>query len=54
MKPGSLLNTLSNEEQSLATVWQWHEFQRSLIGEEKSRVFSAMATGEIRPNLAIF
>ena len=42
----SLLNTLSNREQSLQTVWQWHEFQRSLIGEEKSRLFGALARGE--------
>lgn len=42
----SLLNTLSNQEQSLPTVWQWHEFQRSLIGEEKSRLFGALARGE--------
>jgi hypothetical protein len=41
-----LLNTLSNQEQSVGTVWQWHEFQRSLIGEEKSRLFGALARGE--------
>ncbi len=42
----SLLNTLSSQEQSLGTVWQWHEFQRSLISEEKRRLFAALARGE--------
>jgi hypothetical protein len=42
----SLLNTLSSQEQSLGIVWQWYEFQRSLIGEEKGRLFGAMARGE--------
>jgi hypothetical protein len=46
MTPRSLLNALSNQEQSLGTVWQWYEFQRSLIGEEKSRLFGALARGE--------
>jgi hypothetical protein len=42
----SLFNTLSNQEQGLPTVWEWHEFQRALIGEEKSRVLDALAKGE--------
>ena len=44
----SLLNMLSSQSQSLGTVWQWYEFQRSLIGEEKSRLFSAFARSESR------
>jgi hypothetical protein len=27
-------------------VWEWHEFQRALIGEEKSRLFGVLARGE--------
>jgi hypothetical protein len=42
----SLLNTRSNQEQSLRTVWLWHQFQDSLIGEERSRLFAALARGE--------
>jgi hypothetical protein len=41
----SLSNILSNEEQSLQDVWVWYEFQRVLIGEEKSRVFDLLASG---------
>ncbi len=40
-----LSNTLSGEEQSLQEVWGWYEFQRALIGEEKSRVLDALAGG---------
>ena len=39
-------NTLSNEEESLSRVWEWHAFQRALIGEERSRLFAALARGE--------
>lgn len=42
----SLLNTLSRQEQSLSIVWQWHESQLALIGEERSRVFGALGRGE--------
>jgi hypothetical protein len=42
----SLLNTLSSQEPRLPKVWEWHEFQRSLIGEEKGRVLGALARGE--------
>ncbi|HVC95397.1 MAG TPA: hypothetical protein VND64_17000 [Pirellulales bacterium] len=39
------LNILSYEEQSLHQVWGWYEFQRALIGEEKSRVFDSLSSG---------
>lgn len=42
----SLLNILSAKEQSLGDVWNWYEFQRSLIGEEKARVAASMASYE--------
>ena len=41
MRRRALHNLLSNEEQSLEEVWAWYEFQRALIGEEKSRVLTA-------------
>jgi hypothetical protein len=41
----SLLNILSGEEQGLHEVWGWYEFQRALVGEEKSRVLDAIAAG---------
>ncbi len=40
-----LANLLSNEEQSLSEVWRWYEFQRILVGEEKSRVLVALSSG---------
>jgi len=40
------LNTLSNQEESLSRVWEWREFQRALIGEEKSRLLGALARGD--------
>ncbi len=46
MTQRSQLNTLSNEEQRLSTVWEWYGFQRALIREEKSRLFGALARGE--------
>jgi hypothetical protein len=42
----SLLNTLSSDELSLSQVWGWYEFQRALIGEEKSRVLHTLSEGE--------
>ena len=39
----ALANLLSNQEQTLEEVWGWYEFQRALIGEEKSRVLTAMS-----------
>ena len=36
-----LSDILSGEQQSLQEVWEWHEFQRTLIGEERSRVLTA-------------
>jgi uncharacterized protein (DUF4415 family) len=36
---------LSGDQQSLQEVWRWHEFQRALVGEEKSRVLDAPAGG---------
>jgi hypothetical protein len=36
---------LSGDPQSLQEVWGWHEFQRALVGEEKSRVLDAPAGG---------
>jgi hypothetical protein len=41
----SLSEILSGEQQSLQEVWDWHEFQRALIGEEKSRVLDAPPGG---------
>ncbi len=41
----SLSNILSNEERGLQDVWAWYEFQRTLIGEEKSRVLDVLASG---------
>ena len=43
MTPRALANLLSNKEQSLLEVWGWYEFQRALLGEEKSRVLAALA-----------
>jgi hypothetical protein len=43
MRQHPLLNILSGEQQSLQTVWQWYEFQRALVGEEKSRVLDVPA-----------
>ena len=45
MSRQSLLNTLSKQEQSLVKVWEWYELQRALIGEEKGRVWDALARG---------
>lgn len=45
MSRTSLLSILSDREQSLFDVWQWSEFQRALIGEEKGRVFDAFDAG---------
>ncbi len=45
MTKRGLVNLLSNEEQSLPEVWAWYEFQRALIGEEASRVFTALSSG---------
>jgi hypothetical protein len=42
----SLSINISDQVQSLDTVWQWYEFQQFLIGEEKSRLFGALARGE--------
>ncbi len=41
-----LWNVLSRQEQSLPVVWEWYEFQRALVGEEKGRVLNAIAKGE--------
>jgi hypothetical protein len=41
----SLSDILSGKHQSLQKVWDWYEFQRALIGEEKSRVLDALAHG---------
>jgi hypothetical protein len=46
MRRRSVSHMLSNEEQSLQQVWGWYEFQRALIGEEKSRVLDALSKGE--------
>ena len=45
MTRGALSNLLSNEEQNLLDVWSWYEFQRALIGEEKSRVLAGLSSG---------
>jgi hypothetical protein len=45
MSPRPLANVLSSEEQDVDEVWNWYEFQRALIGEEKSRVLDAFALG---------
>jgi hypothetical protein len=42
----SLSLTPSSQRPSLSRVWEWYEFQRSLIREEKSRLFGALARGE--------
>jgi hypothetical protein len=39
------LNILSHEEQDIHEVWEWYEFQRDLIGEEKSRILNALVQG---------
>jgi hypothetical protein len=44
-----LSSLLSGEEQSLAEVWNWYEYQRALIGEEKSRVFAALSSASALP-----
>lgn len=41
----ALPKLLSNEEQSLQELWGWYEFQRALIGEEKTRVLTALFSG---------
>lgn len=50
----SLLNTLSNREESLSRVWGWHEFQFALIVEERLRLFDAMERGESPADLRYF
>lgn len=42
----SLANLLSSEEPGLHDVWGWCQFQRALLGEEKSRVLEAFGRGE--------
>ncbi len=46
-----LSNLLSDEKQSLPEVWGWYEFQRALVGEEKSPVLAAMP-GELNLSLS--
>lgn len=45
MNRRSLANLVSAEETDLSQAWDWYEFQRALIGEERSRVLEALARG---------
>jgi hypothetical protein len=45
MTPGSLLNTVIGDEPSVDDVWLWYEFQRAIVGEEKSRVLTTLVAG---------
>jgi hypothetical protein len=46
MSRRSLTNLLSEEELTPGQIWDWFEFHRTLIGEERGRVSQAVATGQ--------
>jgi hypothetical protein len=49
MKVKLLPSILSGQEQSLAEVWGWFEFQEGLIRDEEIRALVLLSSGAVLP-----